>query len=200
MMQSSEIMAFHDQLLADLRWPQLALEEVGYPTGSVWRWIATNHRYNSLLWAEEDLARRKDVADSEIAKNKRAIDGFNQARNDAAERIDEEVLVAIGNVARAPDARQHSETVGMMVDRMSIMALKIKAMAAQAARTEAGPEHQASCQAKLERLHEQRTDLGACLDTLLADCAAGRAFFKIYRQFKMYNDPTLNPCLYGAKA
>jgi hypothetical protein len=43
----------------------------------------------------------------------------------------------------------------------------------------------------------QRQDLLSCLDSLLADARAGRAFFKVYRQFKMYNDPSLNPCLYG---
>lgn len=197
MIQSKAVIDFHDRCLADAAWPE---GDVSLPAEHpVWQWIVTNHRFNSRLWNEEDLARRKDVGDGEIAKNKRAIDGFNQARNDAAERVDEEVLVSIGNVARLPGARQHSETVGMMVDRMSIMALKIKAMAAQAARVEAGAEHQASCQAKLERLREQRDDLGACIDVLLAECAAGSAFFKIYRQFKMYNDPALNPCLYGAK-
>lgn len=194
---SKTIIDFHDACLNSVRWPEA---EVSLPAAHpVWQWVVTNHRFNSRLWNEEDLARRKDVADSEIAKNKRAIDGFNQARNDAAERVDEEVLVAIGQVSRMTNARQHSETVGMMVDRMSIMALKIKAMAAQAARTEAGPEHQANCQAKLDRLLEQRLDLGACIDALLAESAAGTAFFKIYRQFKMYNDPSLNPCLYGAK-
>lgn len=194
---SKTIIDFHDACLNSVLWPEA---EVSLPAAHpVWQWVVTNHRFNSRLWNEEDLARRKDVADSEIAKNKRAIDGFNQARNDAAERVDEEVLVAIGQVSRMTNARQHSETVGMMVDRMSIMALKIKAMAAQAARTEAGLDHQANCQAKLDRLLEQRLDLGACIDALLAESAAGTAFFKIYRQFKMYNDPSLNPCLYGAK-
>ena len=189
---SLEILAFHDACLSESGWPHSPSRHAQ----GVWAWVEANHRNNSLLWAEEDLARRRDVADSEIAKNKRAIDGFNQARNDAMERIDEEVLVGLA-VRPSVEARQHSETAGMMTDRLSIMALKIRAMREQAERTDATPEHRASCQGKLERLLEQRGDLAACLDGLLADCRDGRAYFKIYRQFKMYNDPALNPCLYG---
>jgi len=192
-----DVTSLHDALLAHPGWPHM---EPPPRPGDVWHWLQANHRCNSLLWAEEDLARRRAVPDSEIAANKRAIDGFNQARNDAAERIDEEILVGLGNVDRSPSARQHSETAGMMVDRLSIMSLKIRAMGAQADRVEAGPEHREACRLKLERLREQRADLAACLDDLLEDIAAGRRYFKIYRQFKMYNDPTLNPFLYGSKA
>lgn len=191
---SLEILAFHDARLSESDWPHSPPRHAQ----GVWAWVEANHRNNSLLWAEEDLARRRDVADSEIAKNKRAIDGFNQARNDAMERIDEEVLVGLA-VRSSAEARQHSETAGMMTDRLSIMALKIRAMREQTERADATPEHRASCQGKLERLLEQRGDLAACLDGLLADCRDGRAYFKIYRQFKMYNDPALNPCLYGGK-
>ena len=198
MIRSSQVTAFHQHCLAQPGWPEM---EAALPAGGhkLWEWILANHRYNSLLWAEEDLARRRAVPDSEIAGNKRAIDGFNQARNDAAERIDEEILVGLGNVDRSPSARQHSETAGMMVDRLSIMSLKIRAMGAQADRVEASPEHREACRLKLERLREQCADLAACLDDLLEDMAAGLRYFKIYRQFKMYNDPTLNPFLYGSK-
>jgi hypothetical protein len=110
------------------------------------------------------------------------------------------LLVAIGSVQRMPTARQHSETAGMMIDRLSIMSLKTKAMREQVERTDVSDEHRESCRLKLERLHEQRADLAACLDALLADAAAGKAYFKIYRQFKMYNDPALNPYLYASKA
>lgn len=198
MISSDEIVEFHRACLARDDWPQNTLVIKGLHP--VWESIAANHRFNSLLWAEEDLARRRDVPDSEIAANKRAIDGFNQARNDAVECIDEEFLVGLGNVDRSPSARQHSETAGMMVDRLSIMSLKIRAMGAQADRVEASPEHREACRHKLERLREQCADLATCLDDLLEDMAAGRRYFKIYRQFKMYNDPTLNPFLYGSKA
>ncbi len=200
MLNSVEITAFQDKCLTNAGWPETLAGMLDGLTDPAWQWIATNHRYNSLLWAEEDLARRRDVSDSEIAKNKRAIDGFNQARNDATECIDEALLVAIGAVQRTPTARQHSETAGMMIDRLSIMSLKTKAMREQVERTDASEEHRESCRVKLARLNEQRADLAACLDSLLADAVAGDAYFKIYRQFKMYNDPTLNPQLYASKA
>jgi len=175
--------------------------------GDVWHWLQANHRFNSLLWAEEDLARRTTVADAEIAANKRAIDGCNQSRNDATERIDELLLVALGLVDEAsartdapasrapPGARLNSETAGSMIDRLSIMALKIHAMRAQTGRSDVDEAHRAASRVKLERLQQQRHDLAACLDALLADATAGHAYFKVYRQFKMYNDPRFNPAL-----
>ena len=201
----------HDRCLADARWPQADLADgpaaAEAADGGPGHWIALNHLYNSRLWAEEDLARRTQVADAEIAANKRAIDGFNQARNDATERIDELLLTALGLVdadsARtdAPrstvpaGARLNSETAGSMIDRLSILALKIDAMSKQAARTDVDAGHRESSAAKLARLEAQRADLAGCLDALLADAAAGRAYFKVYRQFKMYNDPRFNPAL-----
>lgn len=162
----------------------------------LWQWIATNHHCNRQLWDEEDLARRQNVGDSEIAGNKRNIDRFNQARNDAVERIDECLLALIGARMNA-NARLNSETAGAMLDRLSILSLKIRAMRAQTMRVDVDAAHVSSCHAKLTRLELQRSDLANCLQTLLADCVAGRAQFRIYRQFKMYNDPTLNPQLYG---
>ena len=190
----AEIVAFHERCNADAGWRHAApaLEDHG-----VWRHIEANHRYNSLLWAEEDLARRKDVPDSAIAANKRAIDGFNQKRNDAIERIDECILAGLAGVAPVEGARLNSETAGSMIDRLSILSLKIKAMGAQVARTDADAGHIELCRGKHARLIEQRADLASCLGALLADCRAGRAYYKVYRQFKMYNDPTLNPYLYG---
>ncbi len=170
-------------------------------------WMQINHRNNCLLWAEEDLARRTRVSDAEIAANKRAIDGYNQARNDATERVDELLLIALGlvdaesartdsPVSRAPaGARLNSETAGSIVDRLSILSLKIRAMRAQTERTDVDAAHRDASRAKLDRLLEQRRDLSACFDDLLADTQAGRAVFKVYRQFKMYNDPRLNPAL-----
>ena len=175
-------------------------------------WIATNHHFNSSLWAEEDLARRTQVSDSEIAKNKRAIDKFNQARNDATERVDEVLLTALGLVdaqsARSDSpvsqvpagARLNSETAGSIIDRMSIMALKIYAMRKQTERQDVDETHRAESRVKLARLEQQRADLGACLDALIADCQAGRAYFKVYRQFKMYNDPRFTPVLVAEQA
>lgn len=173
----------------------------------LWHWINSNHFFNSSLWAEEDLARRTTVSSDEIAKNKRAIDKYNQARNDATERVDEILLTDLGlvdaasaqtdaPVSKVPaNARLNSETAGSIIDRMSIMALKIHAMRAQTLRTDVDDDHRKNSQVKLEKLLQQRSDLGDCLDTLIADTQAGRAYFKVYRQFKMYNDPRFNPAL-----
>jgi hypothetical protein len=166
---------------------------------ALWAAIGENHLRNTQLWDEEDLARRPNVPDSEIAANKRAIDRLNQQRNDAIERIDEILLGRLGGAERRPGARQSSETAGGMIDRLSILSLKIRSMRLQTERTDVGAEHVAACRAKLERLLEQRADLAACFDRLMAEASRGESFFKIYRQFKMYNDPALNPAIYGAK-
>jgi Protein of unknown function (DUF4254) len=171
----------------------------GAPAGALWEAIADNHRHNRLLWDEEDLARRRHVPDSEIANNKRAIDGFNQKRNDAIERIDENLISYFSGVKRREASRLNSETPGSMIDRLSILSLKIHHMRLQTQRTDVDRSHVEDCARKLSRLNEQRADLAACLDRLLAECASGAAHFKIYRQFKMYNDPALNPALYGEK-
>lgn len=200
--QASQITALHDQLLAS---GGRSNDENALPAGQLWSWVQENHRNNCLLWAEEDLARRTTVADSQIAANKRAIDRYNQARNDATERIDEILLVALGLVrpqsARSDSplsqvpagARLNSETAGSMIDRLSIMALKEFAMRQQTERGDVDEAHRQASRVKLQRLQQQRQDLAECLDTLLADAAAGRAYFKVYRQFKMYNDPRFNP-------
>jgi len=162
-----------------------------------WQDVAENHLANSRLWEEEDLARRRSAPDAEIVANKRAIDELNQRRNDAVERIDDAILHALAALLRE-DARLHAETAGMMIDRLSILSLKIRAMHAQTQRTDANESHRAACVAKLERLREQRGDLARCFDELLQACAAGTARYKVYRQFKMYNDPAMNPYLAGS--
>jgi hypothetical protein len=197
---AAAITQFHEESHARPGWPQAGGPHADKPADNPWHWIETNHRFNSLLWAEEDLARRKDVPESAIAANKRAIDGFNQKRNDAVEKIDEALLSRLATVQRAANARLHSETAGSMIDRLSIMSLKIRAMREQTLRTDVDAAHIESCQAKLAKLLEQRGDLAGCLDTLLTEAAAGKAYYKIYRQFKMYNDPKLNPQLYKAGA
>lgn len=206
---AARVVALHDSLLVSSGWPKKppATSDEG-----LWHWVPANHRFNSLLWAEEDLARRTTVADAEIAANKRAIDGYNQARNDATERIDEWLLVELGLVdadsARSdsplstvpPGSRLNSETAGAMIDRLSIMALKAHAMTAQTRRRDAADAHRVASTAKLARLQQQRDDLASCLDALLADATEGRAHFKVYRQFKMYNDPRFNPVLVAEQA
>lgn len=164
--------------------------------------VLANHARNFELWHEEDRARDPGADEATIAAVKRSIDRLNQARNDAMERMDEWVLAALGEgAAREGDARPlHSETPGAMIDRLSILALKLYHMREQAERTDAGAEHRERCAERAAVLAEQRADLAACLDALQADLAAGRKRFKVYRQMKMYNDPSLNPVLYGRPA
>ncbi|CAN7162956.1 DUF4254 domain-containing protein [Massilia sp. LjRoot122] len=188
---------FHDGELAQPDWP--VLHRMPELPGA-WHAIDANHRYNCLLWQEEDRARRLDVPAAEIATSKRLIDRYNQQRNDAVEAIDEALLAGLGGAEPGPEARLSSETPGAMIDRLSILALKIHHMRLQTERSEAGHAHVQSCSARLQRLITQRHDLAACLDQLLREARAGQAYFKVYRQFKMYNDPALNPYLYGRAA
>jgi hypothetical protein len=201
---ATEVTTRHDAWLAAPGWPAQA---PAIAATGLWHWVQANHRNNSLLWAEEDLARRTAVDAAEIAANKRAIDRYNQARNDATERVDEVLLLALGlvdeasartdaPVARVPPlARLNSETAGSMIDRLSILALKVQAMRLQTERLDVDEAHRAASGVKLQRLQQQRQDLAGCLDALLAEAACGRAYFKVYRQFKMYNDPNFNPRL-----
>ena len=183
--KASRLTAFHDGA------------QKAEAASALWQAVEDNHRNNCLLWDEEDLARRRNVPDSEIAGNKRAIDGYNQKRNDAIERIDESLLSFFSD--KKENARLSSETPGAMIDRLSILSLKIRGMRLQTQRADVDRSHVEECTQKLNRLNEQRADLAACLDRLLEECARGESRFKIYRQFKMYNDPKLNPAVYGEK-
>lgn len=183
---------FHDARVAERQWAASAAPLHGE---GVWHWIEANHRFNTLLWHEEDLARRVDVADAKIAANKRAIDRYNQQRNDAIERIDEALLARIDGVTPLAGAWHNAETAGAMIDRLSILALKTFHMAQAANRDDATDAQRASWRARHVQLTVQRRDLARCLDTLLSEAAAGRAYWRVYRQFKMYNDAALNPYL-----
>lgn len=160
-------------------------------------WVVDNHRWNHLLWQEEDQARRIDVPDAAIAGHKRAIDRYNQCRNDAVEAIDDGLLGCGARCAPRADAWVNSETAGSIIDRLSINLLKIHHMGWQARREEAGAEHMRRCADKLARLQAQREDLLQALQRLLDGLMDGRCCFRVYRQFKMYNDPALNPWLHG---
>ena len=195
-LQARDLSSFHDSRHAVAGWAKSGGAAMRDP---LWQAVEDNHRCNCLLWDEEDLARRRNVADSEIAKNKRAIDGHNQKRNDAIERMDGLLLASFEKIKIKPDVKLNSETAGAMIDRLSILSLKVHHMRLQTERKDVDSAHIESCRLKLDRLNEQRTDLASCLERLLAECARGEAYFKIYRQFKMYNDPALNPAIYGEK-
>lgn len=164
--------------------------------------VGRNHLVNVRLWHEEDEARRPDVGNDVIAGVKRRIDALNQERNDLIERIDEALLAALDGegIAMDPDAPLHSETPGAIVDRLSILALKIYHMREEAERDDAGTPHRERSARRLAILVQQRDDLAGCLDGLLGEIAAGERRFRLYRQFKMYNDPETNPAVRKARA
>lgn len=159
--------------------------------------VILQHRANFELWHIEDEARTPGVSDSIIAEVKRRIDRTNQRRNDLAEQLDEILLGHLGAMHLPnPDAPLHSESPGLMIDRLSILALKIYHTRGEALRTDSPAGHAERNRARLEILLEQRTDLARCLDTLWQETLDGNRRFKIYRQLKMYNDPMLNPAIY----
>jgi len=159
--------------------------------------VLDQHRFNYLLWHEEDQARRTDVDDSVIARVKRTIDRLNQCRNDAIEMVDEAILDDLAaRGSRADHAPINTETPGSVFDRLSIAALRICHLDEELRRDDVDRAHTESVMVKLDRFREQRDDLIAALDTLLDDIYAGRKRLKVYRQFKLYNDPTLNPAVY----
>ena len=171
------------------------------PTSALHQLILAQHRANYDLWHQEDLARDPLAGDKAIAQVKRRIDHLNQQRNDLVEGIDLALLQhleALGVLSTA--APLHSETPGLIVDRLSILALKVFHTHEEAHRSGTAEAHRQRNRARLDILKEQRADLEHCLGELWADTVAGRRRFKLYRQFKMYNDPTLNPVLYGASA
>ena len=198
--RSAAVTRFHDACLQRPCWPRdvsqaLDLVPADAPGCDAWGWVLTNHRFNGSLWDEEDLARRTLADDAEIAGNKRHIDRFNQQRNDAMERIDDALLRLTAGLPRSQAARLSSETAGAMIDRLSILSLKIHHMGLQTTRTDVDDVHRQGARARREQLAVQRTDLAACYDRLLDEVVAGSGYFKIYRQFKMYNDPSMNPAL-----
>lgn len=155
------------------------------------------HRANFELWHEEDKARVPGVADAEIARVKRAIDRLNQRRNDLMEKMDGWL---IERLEQDEDAPLHSETPGLMIDRLSILALKIYHTRDEAHRESATEAHRQRNVERLALLEEQRDDLAGCLDALWAEVLKGTRRFKLYRQMKMYNDPDLNPAIYKHRA
>jgi hypothetical protein len=160
--------------------------------------ILAQHRANFDLWHEEDKAREPGASAVCIAQVKHNIDALNQTRNDLVETIDLALLEAAG--PQNPAAPLHSETPGLMIDRLSILALKIYHTAEEAHRASASDAHHQKNLNRLALLDEQRADLAACLDTLWTEVLEGKRRFKLYRQMKMYNDPELNPTIYSHQA
>jgi uncharacterized protein DUF4254 len=161
--------------------------------------IEAQHAANFTLWHAEDEARRLSADDASIAAVKREIDRVNQVRNDMTEQIDAWLLAHIKEAGMTQGGEQHSETPGMMMDRLSILSLKLFHTQEELARGGAPAGHRERNAERFATLREQHDDLTRCLDRLWAQVCAGERCFKQYRQLKMYNDPELNPVLYRKK-
>lgn len=170
-----------------------------YAEGSYEALLWTKNWVDTVQWHLEDLVRPDDVDPVEALKIKRRIDKSNQHRTDLVEQIDDYYMSQFAQVEVQPDARLNTETPAWAIDRLSILALKIYHFGIEVNREDASAEHKAKCQAKYETLLQQRADLTEAIDQLLEDLAAGRKAMKLYRQMKMYNDPSLNPMLYAKK-
>ena len=151
---------------------------------------------DTVQWHFEDIIRDPNIDPIEALALKRRIDRSNQDRTDLVEQIDSYFRQKYSEVKVLPDARINTESPAWAIDRLSILALKIYHMREQVERQDASKEHKDTCTAKLNVLLEQQQDLGTAIDQLLEDIQEGRKYMKVYRQMKMYNDPSTNPVLY----
>lgn len=170
-----------------------------YAPDSIEGILYAKNRIDAVQWHLEDIIRDPEIDPVAALALKRRIDASNQERTDMVEELDSYFRNLYSNVEVLPDATINTESPAWALDRLSILALKIYHMAAEANRADADQAHRARCAAKLAVLEEQRADLTSAIDSLLEDIAAGRKFMKVYRQMKMYNDTDTNPVLYGAK-
>jgi len=154
---------------------------------------------DTVQWAYEDIIRDPNIEPVAALKLKRMIDASNQDRTDTVEYIDSYFLDKYNDVQPKSDAKINSESPAWVIDRLSILVLKIYHMHIETVRDDASDSHKAACQKKLDVLLEQRLDLSSALDDLLNDIASGDKYMKVYKQMKMYNDDELNPVLRGQK-
>ncbi|MDH4262999.1 MAG: DUF4254 domain-containing protein [Spirochaetia bacterium] len=153
---------------------------------------------DTVQWHLEDIIRDPEIDPVEGIKIKRRIDRSNQMRNDTVEKIDEWLLKAFEKllIKKTSNAKMNSESPAWIIDRLSILCLKIYHMEVEIERTDASPEHRVSCARKLDLLSQQLADLTNCFNELMEEIIQGDKFMKVYRQMKMYNDPSMNPTLY----
>ena len=161
--------------------------------------IYKKNQIDTIQWHVEDEIRRPDLPPPELVKFKREIDKLNQERTDTVEIIDDLIYSIYKDVPKISSAKMNSETPAWLLDRMSILELKIYHMEEQVNRLDTTPEHKNKCIEKLNILLEQRSDLQGCFKELTDDLSSGKKFMKVYRQMKMYNDEKLNPSLYKIK-
>jgi len=171
-----------------------------FPDGSFAALLYLKNWIDTVQWHLEDIIRNPDIDPSSALQIKRRIDRSNQERTDTVEKMDDFFLEAFKDVKYATGSRMNSETPAWLLDRMSILMLKIYHMTEQTERKNVTLQHIAKCREKLAVLEEQKSDMRHAFDQLIEDIGAGRRRFKVYRQMKMYNDATLNPELYKSQS
>ena len=167
-----------------------------YTKGTIEYLLYAKNWVDTVQWHYEDIIRDPNIDPVAALVLKRKIDASNQERTDMVEYIDSYFLQKFADVVVKPSAKINSESPAWTLDRLSILALKIYHMNEEANRAEASQEHRDKCQAKLNVLLEQRTDLSTAIDDLMTDIENGDKFMQVYKQMKMYNDDDLNPVLY----
>jgi hypothetical protein len=179
----------HNDVDAEIRNP--------YTVKSIEYYLFLKNWIDTVQWHLEDIIRNPEIDPVEALQLKRRIDRSNQDRTDLVELIDSYFLDRYRDVKALADATINTESPAWAIDRLSILALKIYHMRQEVERKDATPEHVAQCDQKLAVLIEQQNDLSSAIDALLNNIASGRKYMKVYKQMKMYNDPSLNPVLYG---
>ena len=170
-----------------------------YAVKSIEFYLYLKNWIDAVQWHLEDIIRDPAIDPVKALAIKRRIDKSNQDRTDLVELIDSFFLDKYKHVKVSPNATINTESPAWAVDRLSIITLKIYHMREEVERTDATPEHKERCERKLAVLLEQKKDLSLALDQLLTDIHDGKKYMKVYKQMKMYNDPSLNPVLYGKK-
>ena len=194
---SDAISVFQESILG---WHEhLKPTENPYGENSIKFLLYKKNQIDTIQWHKEDEIRRTDLDVQELIAIKRDIDKLNQDRTELVELIDDYFVSYFQKFPVLANAHLNSETPAWMLDRMSILELKIWHMTEQTARNDVQESHIMQTSQKLEILISQRNDLSFCLDQFLNDRTKGTAWFKVYRQMKMYNDEKLNPSLYASK-
>lgn len=190
LIQASTITQLHQNCI--MQWKAAG---ISHQYEGLYRQVEENHAFNYQLWHAEDRARRDDMGHEFVYHAKREIDRCNQLRNNCMETIDTLLFNSLQPMSHT-QCPVHSESPGMIIDRLSILALKSYHMELQTKRQDVDEQHRSTCRHKLAVIHQQLEQLTCCFDILIEEVVTKKRTFRIYHQFKMYNDPMLNPELY----
>ena len=167
-----------------------------YETGDIRYLLFKKNWIDTVQWHLEDIIRDPSIDPQNALSIKRRIDQSNQDRTDIVELLDHVFSDELKDIPAAQGASVNTETPAWAIDRLSILSLKIYHMKEASERNDASPQHRIDCSAKLTILLRQQSDLAIAIDQLLTDLRSGKKILKLYKQMKMYNDPSLNPILY----